>query len=448
MTEIEPEVLLGNGESWKCTEEQIIPENKLWLVLIGLGLTVFLSALDQTIVSIALPTIIAEFGGFSGYSWVGTAYLLVTGALSSMYGRLSDVLGRKPVLLTSIAVFLLGSTLCGVAQNLTWLIIARGVQGLGGGGIIHLTHVVIADITRIEERGKYASIVGATWAIAAVVGPLLGGVLTDHASWRWSFFLNLPIGICGAAILFFFLNLNPTPKQSFRSHLSTFDFLGLAIIISAVSLLLVGLTSGELDWRSPTTISCLSAGMALLGLMGFVECTTSRTPIIPPRLFKSPTTALILLSVLLHAIVFYATAFYLPLYYEALGASATMAGVEMLTYSLGTGVFSVTGGCLLPRLKDYRHIIWACWAFQILGYGLMTTLNESSSNAKQQLYTLIAAVGAGGLFVPPLIALQAECPVSEVATATCTLGLVRILGGTIGVSLGHTAFASHLVSNP
>lgn len=287
-----------------------------------------------------------------------------------MYGRLSDILGRKPVLLTSIAVFLLGSALCGLAQNLTWLIICRGVQGLGGGGIIQLTHVVIADITTLEERGKYASTVGATWAIAAVAGPLLGGALTDHVSWRWTFFLNLPIGCCGAAILVFFLNLNPTPKQSFSSHVSTFDFLGLGIIISGVSLLLVGLTSGEINWRSPTTICCLSVGISLLGLMMVVESTTNRTPIIPPRLFKDRTTAMILLSVFLHALVFYATAFYLPLYYESLGASATMAGVEMLTYSLGTGIFSVVGGFLLPKMKDYRHIIWVCWGFQVLGYGL------------------------------------------------------------------------------
>lgn len=280
------------------------------------------------------------------------------------------MVGRKPVLLGSIGVFVLGSALCGAAQNLTWLICCRALQGLGGGGILQLVQIVIADITTLEERGKYAATVGVTSGVAAIVGPLLGGALIDRVSWRWIFFLHIPIGGCGAAILFFFLKLNPPPKKPISQHLSSFDFVGLLIIMSAIGLLLIGFDFAETNWGSPATISCLCAGVGLLGLMIWAEGTTSRNPIIPPRLFKTRTTALVLLSVFLHATVFFATSFYLPLYYQSLGASATLAGLKMLTYNLGTSLFSSLAGIVLSKLGDYRHILWMGWGFQALGYGL------------------------------------------------------------------------------
>ncbi|KAG0140923.1 hypothetical protein CROQUDRAFT_52526 [Cronartium quercuum f. sp. fusiforme G11] len=426
-------------------EEHIVPENPLLIVFAGLMLTTFLTALDQTMLAIALPTIIADLNGFSKYSWVGAAYLFVTAAFSPLYGRLSDVVGRKPVLLGSIGVFLLGSILCGAAQNLTWLICCRALQGLGGGGILQLVQIVIADITTLEERGKYAATVGVTSGIAAIVGPLVGGALIDRVSWRWTFILHIPIGGCGAAILFFFLKLNPPPKKPISEHLASFDFLGLLIIMSAVGFILIGFDFAETNWASPTTISCLSVGVALLGLMIWAEGTTSRNPIIPPRLFKNRTTALVLLSVFLHATVFFATSFYLPLYYQSLGASAMLAGLKMLTYNLGTSLFSALWGLVLSKLGDYRQILWVGWGFQALGYGLMIQLNEYSSTATQEIFTLIAALGTGGLFIPPLMALHAAMPISDMATSTSTYILVRSLGSTIGVSIGHTIFASRLV---
>lgn len=287
-----------------------------------------------------------------------------------MYGRLSDIVGRKPVLLASMAVFLLGSGLCGAAQNLTWLIISRGVQGLGGGGILQLVQTVIADITTLEQRGKYAGTFGATWGIAAVIGPLLGGALTDLVSWRWAFLINLPLGGCAATILVIFLNLNPTPKKSFEEQISTFDFVGLGVIISSVTMILVGLNSAQTDWGSRSTISFLSIGVALLGFALFIESHTKRSPVIPPRLFKTWSTGLILLSSFLQSMIFICVSFYLPLYYQSLGASATMAGLKMLTYSLGTGFISTIAGVLISALGDYRPILWVCWAIMVVGQAL------------------------------------------------------------------------------
>ncbi|EGG11597.1 uncharacterized protein MELLADRAFT_33238 [Melampsora larici-populina 98AG31] len=446
MTKVNTETSPKDEKLWcDLDEEQIIPENSLPIVFLGLMLALFLAAMDQTIVAIALPRIIAQLHGFSGYSWVGTAYLLVTATLSPLYGRLSDAVGRKPVLVGSIVMFLVGSALCGAAQNLPWLILCRGLQGVGGGGIFPLVQIVMADITTLEERGKWAGATGTTWSIAAVLGPVLGGILTDRLSWRWTFYINLPLGALSCTIITLFLNTNPPPKKSFKSHLSSFDFLGLSCIFCSVSLLLLGFSFSESSWRSPATISCLCLGIASLGLTVFVELTTKRLPIIPPRLFMDRTPALLLLCSFLHAVVYYASAYYLPLYFQSLGASATLAGIKGLAYSLTTGLFTTLGGLILPSLSDYRYILWFCWGVQIIGYGLMTQLSETSSITKQEIYPFIAAMGTGGLFVPPLIALQGAMPVADLASSTSTYVLNRILGATLGVSIGHTIFASRLV---
>ncbi|KAJ7618403.1 MFS general substrate transporter [Roridomyces roridus] len=406
-------------------EEQHLPHNNLPVVLLGLSLTAFLAALDQTIIATALPTIVEELGGGQNYSWVGSAYLIAAAALCPAYGKLSDLFGRKQVLYPSIVIFLVGSALCGAAKSMTWLILARALQGIGGGGITQCVQILIGDIVPLEERGTYGAVVGMMWGFSGVVGPLIGGALTDHVSWRWCFWINLPTG----------------GEEASVTTVRDFDFVGLFLIIAGVVSLLMGFNQSQNGWKRAATIAPLAVGVVVIVLAVLFETWTTRSPIIPPRLFRTRTTGLIFITVFFHSIAFFSAAFYLPLYFQILGASATKSGVLIISFSVVSSITSALAGIVVSRMGDFRPVMWVSYAITTLGYGLMIMLNEKSSLALQIILPTIAGFGIGGLFLPPLLGLQAAMPVKEMATSSTTFGLFRSLGATIGLSIGQTIWS-------
>ncbi|KAG8908683.1 hypothetical protein FRC01_007301 [Tulasnella sp. 417] len=420
-------------EHWTKRELVEIPHNNLKIVFPGLMLAVFLAALDQTIVGTALPTIVRDLGSSSGYSWIGSAYLLAACVLAPLWGILAELIGRKPVFFTGIGFFMVGSALCGAAKSMIWLILCRAIQGIGGGCIIQLAQITIADIVPLESRGKYAGSMAATWGIASVVGPLVGGALTDKVTWRWAFYINLPTGAF-ATLLLLRLRLNPIPSRPLKTHIKEFDFLGLILIMGGVACLLLGFNQSEDSWQKASTIALIAVSGPILAAGITNEFLTKRRPIIPPRVFATRTTFCIMVCVFLHGFVFFAAAFYLPLYFQARGASALMSGILLIPYSFGGSILAAVSGQVISRTGKYRPMLWFGFTIMLLGTGLLIDLDENSSRAKEILYQLVAALGTGALFMTPLLAIQAAMPQKDMATATAAFGLMRQLGGTTGIS--------------
>ncbi|GAA93477.1 uncharacterized protein L969DRAFT_46427 [Mixia osmundae IAM 14324] len=435
------------GAKWQAQETQEIPKNNLFLVFTGLMLTVFLAAMDQTILAPAIPTIVRDLNDPRGYSWIGSAYLLTAAAFSPLYGKLSDLIGRKIVLYFGIAMFLFGSALCGAAKNMVWLCSARGVQGIGGGAIIQMVQIVISDIVPLKDRGKYAGAIGSVWGIASIIGPTLGGLLVQRVSWVWIFYINLPTGGFAAALLFFFLNVNPpSKKRTLRQHIRAFDFSGLFFLVVGVVCLLVAFNLGETDWSAPPTIALLVVGPVLLvaGVFNeiYVEQYLQREPIVPPRLFHTRTTGIVLFTVFIHAFSFFGVSYVLPTYFQILGSNALLSGVKMLPLSLGSAVMAIVSGQIVARTGKYKPSMWCGWFFMTLGFGLLILLRANSSIAEQEILPLIAAVGIGQLFQTPLLALQASIPMASMATATGAFGFIRTLSGAIGIAVSGSIYGS------
>ncbi|MEI7745682.1 MAG: MDR family MFS transporter, partial [Chloroflexota bacterium] len=410
----------------------------LFAILLGL----FLGALDQTIVGVALPTIITDLGGQSLYTWTITIYLLTSTITVPFYGKLSDLYGRKPILIFGISVFLIGSALSGLSQSMEQLIIFRGIQGIGAGALFPVSLAVIGDLFTPAERGKYQGLFGAVFGLSSIIGPLLGGFLTEHVSWHWIFYVNVPIGIVALIVI---ARLLPTVKRPNASR--NLDFLGGGVFIVAVSSLLIGLTNKQTaDWGSFEVGGLIAIGLLVGLVFVFVE-SKAKEPIVPLSLWKTRTYSTSIIATFLVSFGFFGAAIFLPQWFQFVqGATPTNSGLYMLALLAGMIISSVGSGILVSRTGRYKVLIMAGLAIMVVGLFLMSHIQADTPLPILSAWMFVTGVGIGPTFAVFTIVVQNAVPMSSLGVATSNLTFFRQIGGSVGLALLGTIFANRLTT--
>ncbi|OCF40442.1 hypothetical protein I317_05745 [Kwoniella heveanensis CBS 569] len=458
---VQEQVNLGVGSTDQSTskasprrtnlmEEPEIPDNNLWIVLPTLALITFVAALDQSIISTALPTIAEEFNTTpSEYSWIGTAYLLAQVMMNPINGRLTDIVGRKPALYFAVTFLLVFSTLCATAKSATWLIVARAFAGLGGGSIVSLSLIVISDIAPLEKRGAMQGYMAAIWGIAGSGGPVLGGALTAGPGWRWCFYINLPICALALALLHFFLKLKRTPRGDVAELRRSFDFIGLLLVMSGAALIIVGFSNAaDFGFGDKTAYGVIIGGVVAMA-MTVVHClTTKKNAIIPARLLKTRTPLFFTFGSFFQSLMLMPVNFLLPQFFQGVqGASSLRSGVDLIPFSIGLSVFGVIAGEITTRLHIVRPVIWTGFALTALGFGLWYAFMTSTvSYATQEGLQILPAAGIGMAVSTPMLVIQASMPAKDMAASTAAWVLMRSLAASVGVAIFTAIFNTGLRS--
>ena len=410
-------------------------------VIFGALILVFLLAsLDQTIVSTALPTIVGDFGGLQHLSWVVTAYLLASTVSGPLYGKFGDLYGRKVVLQTAIVIFLVGSALCGVSQNMAELIAFRALQGLGAGGLIVTAIAVIGDVIPPRDRGRYQGIFGGVFGASTIIGPLLGGFFVDNLSWRWIFYINLPIGAVAFIVIGAVFRVRPAPKQH------TVDYLGAALLAGGLSAIVLFTSLGGTTWAwgSSQIVALIVIGVVAIAAFVYVESRVPE-PILPLSLFRNRTFAVTSAVGFIVGLALFGAVTYLPLYLQiAKGVSPTRSGLQLTPLMLGLLVTSVVSGQLISRWGKFRIFPIIGTAVITVGMILLSRLGVSTSLWMAALAMVVLGLGLGMVMQVLVLAVQNAVDYKFLGVATSGSTMFRSIGGSIGVSLFGAIFANRL----
>src|SRR5918992_192790 len=393
-------------------------------------IALLLAALDQTIVATALPAIVDDLGGLTSYSWVITAYILAMTVTVPLYGKLGDIYGRRLLYLFAISIFLAGSVLCGLAQSLMQLIVFRVVQGIGAGGLFALAHATIGVIVPPRERGRYQGLLGSTFILGSIIGPALGGVLVDQASWRWAFYVNLPVGAIALAVIAIAI-----PKRlQRRDHY--LDIPGAALLAAGTASLLLGLVWGsDYGWGSARIVGLFAVAAALLAAFAFVE-RRAPEPILPFDLLRRRTVAAGTAAIGLSAMAMVGTIAFVPLFVQGvIGTSATASGVVLTPFMVGAVAASAISGQWISRTGRYRPNALAGPIVLGVGLILLASMDTSTTNGEAALYMGIAGVGLGLMMQVFVVAVQNVVPFRAIGSATAMTQFSRSVGSTLGVAL-------------
>ena len=416
----------------------------LGAVLLGL----FLAALDQTIVGTALPRIVTELHGNDYYTWVVTIYLLTSTITIPFYGKLSDLFGRKPMLMIGIGLFLAGSALAGLSQEMWQLILFRGVQGLGGGALFPIALAIIGDLFSPAERGKYQGLFGAVFGVSFLIGPALGGFLTDTLSWHWVFYVNLPVGLVSLYVIW---RLLPNIRRPDIAH--NLDYLGAALFTAGIGCLLVGLTNKSAvdpttrmtnEWTSPGVLNLVAIGAALLVAFVLVEA-RAKEPILPLGLWRGRTYAVSMISSFFLSFGFFGAVIFLPRWFQVVrGQGATESGYQMLPLLAGLIISSIISGQVISRTGRYLGLVVGGIVIMAVGIFLMSGLRADTPLPVVWVWTFVTGVGIGPTMPVLTLIVQNAVPLSQLGVATSNITFFRQIGGSVGLAVLGTVFGTAL----
>lgn len=430
----------GPGLAGQPTTESGLTHRQILVVFSGLMLGMLLAALDQTIVATALPTIVGDLHGLNRLSWVVTAYLLTSTASAPLYGKISDLYGRKRVFQGAILIFLTGSVLSGLSQTMNQLVAFRAIQGLGAGGLIVLATTIIGDIVSPRERGRYQGYFGAVFGLASVAGPLLGGFLVEGPGWRWIFYVNLPIGAVALVVTSLVL------KDSIRRRAHRIDFGGAGLMVAGVSaLLLVTVWAGNrYPWSSPTIIGLVGAGIGLI-VAFLVRERHAAEPILPLRLFANRVFSVASAMGFIVGVAMFGAIIFLPVYLQLVnGVSPTVSGLLLIPLVVGLFVASIGSGQIISRVGRYKIFPILGTALMAVGLWLLSHLGVHTSHVMASLYMLVLGVGIGGVMQVLVLATQNAVDYADLGVATSLATFFRSLGGAFGTSIFGAILTSRL----
>ena len=418
-----------------------LPQRERIEILIAVLAGIFLAALDQTVVGTALPHIVSDLRGNDVYIWPFTSYLVTATVSGPLYGKLSDLFGRRLLFTIGVGIFLIGSALSGLSQTMAQFIAFRGLQGLGAGALFPISIAIIGDIFSPSERGKYLGFFGAVFGLSSIIGPAIGGLITDNIGWHWIFFVNLPIG---AVVLYVIFRILPTRRDTGATR--SIDYLGAAFFVAALVPILVGLTNKQFgEWTDGDVGGFILAGLALAVAFVWVE-SRAREPIVPLQLFRIPAFTASVTAMFLAVMGFFAAVVFLPRWYQVVqGSSATLSGYQILPLLLGLIVSAIAAGQIVARTGRFKALIACSLVVVALGLFLLTNLRTDTSAPLVWLWMAITGIGVGPSFAIFTLVVQNNVPPRELGTATSSLTLFQQVGGTVGLAIAGSIFGSVLL---